>query len=353
MKTVAMLIATTLALSLPGISQDKQSVDEKRIQKLIEDLGSANYETREEATKELKKIGTRAISALEKAKKSNDPEIAQRAAEILKEIKEEDYRKKKEQQRKERGRILGQSDIFIKTPTFTAHIKNGAVTVETDGEKYEADSIEEFKEKYPEIYDKTLKNYNFSFEWGKPDLETPFRDFDFDEEFGWLPERLRKMQEDLQKRFRKFFDQPLEPFDFKDFEERLRDKLDELFGQFKFPVPDEDQDDETIPIPKKGSGPRLAILFGNLTDEIRKENKMSETDTGVVVSSLKEESPLYRLGLRKGDIILKVNGKSAEKKWDIRKIIREVLEKEDTITIDIIRKAEKLTLSAKVSSIVK
>lgn len=349
MKIVAMVLAATLALSFAGFSQDKQGTDEKQVQKLVDDLGSANYETREKASQELKKIGTGAISALEKAAKSNDPEVAQRAAEILKEIRKDDYKKKKEQERKERGKALGQSNIFIQTPQFSARINNGKVTVEMGGEKYEADTVEEFKQKYPEIYDKTLKNYNFSF--GVPEMDSPFKDFD--EEFGQLPERLRKMQDQLQERFKKFFDQPLEPFDLDNLQESFKDKLDELLNQFKIPGTDDEQDGETRPMPKKATGPQLGILFGNLTDEIRKENKLAESDSGVVVSSLKEESPLYRLGLRKGDVLLQVNGKPCEKKWDIRKIVREILEKEQTITIDIVRKGEKTTLTAKVKDIVK
>lgn len=346
MKTIAMILAATLALSF---AQDKQGADEKQIQKLVDELGSASYETREKASQDLKKIGTRAIPALEKATRSNDPEVAQRAAEILKEIRRDDYKKKKEQERKERWKVLGQSNIFIQTPQFSARINNGKVTVEMDGEKYEADSVEEFKEKYPEVYDKTLKNYSFSF--GIPDMDSPFKDFD--EEFGQLHQRLRKMQEQLQKRFKRFFDQPFEPFDFDDLQESFEDKLDELLNQFKLPDADEEEDEETRPMPRKPTGPQLGILFGNLTDEIRKTNKIEESESGVVVSSLKEESPLYRLGLRKGDILLKLNGKPCEKKWDIRKIMREILEKDQTITVDVVRKAERITLTARVKDIVK
>jgi len=57
------------------------------IEQLIRQLGNENFQTRENATKELIKIGKPAILALEKASKSPDPEIRLRAQKVLEQIK--------------------------------------------------------------------------------------------------------------------------------------------------------------------------------------------------------------------------------------------------------------------------
>ena len=49
----------------------------------IEQLGSSDWEKREEAATELKKLGGAAKSALQKALKNADPEVASKAEELL------------------------------------------------------------------------------------------------------------------------------------------------------------------------------------------------------------------------------------------------------------------------------
>jgi HEAT repeat protein len=54
-----------------------------RIRKLIEDLGSDDFQTREAATAALTEIGEPAVDALTEAAKSADPEVSNRAKRIL------------------------------------------------------------------------------------------------------------------------------------------------------------------------------------------------------------------------------------------------------------------------------
>lgn len=61
---------------------------QKRIAELVEKLGAFDWEAREEATKELIKIGRAAIPSLEEALKSDDAEIKWRAEHILKEVRD-------------------------------------------------------------------------------------------------------------------------------------------------------------------------------------------------------------------------------------------------------------------------
>jgi tetratricopeptide (TPR) repeat protein len=57
------------------------------IAELIKKLGSAEFEEREQATTELREIGTPARAALEQATRSGDPEIKMRAADVLVDIR--------------------------------------------------------------------------------------------------------------------------------------------------------------------------------------------------------------------------------------------------------------------------
>jgi RNA polymerase sigma factor (sigma-70 family) len=56
---------------------------QKQIDKWIAQLGSSKFEDREEAARELKKLGLKAVPALKKAARSNDAEVARRAREVL------------------------------------------------------------------------------------------------------------------------------------------------------------------------------------------------------------------------------------------------------------------------------
>jgi C-terminal processing protease CtpA/Prc len=78
---------------------DTQNI-EKRIETLIKDLGADDYKLREAATKELTKIGKKALPMLEKAEKSDDIEIRWRATRIIKDIKAADDKSEKTDKRK-------------------------------------------------------------------------------------------------------------------------------------------------------------------------------------------------------------------------------------------------------------
>src|SRR5437867_3671121 len=68
------------ALSTPAA---EKKVDAERVNKLIEQLGSGKFAEREEASKELEKIGVPALEALRKATKSDDLETRRRASELV------------------------------------------------------------------------------------------------------------------------------------------------------------------------------------------------------------------------------------------------------------------------------
>ncbi len=66
------------------IGAAEPEADAAKIAKLIEQLGSGNFDQREKATKELGAIGTPALEALRKAAKSEDAEIKLRSTDLVK-----------------------------------------------------------------------------------------------------------------------------------------------------------------------------------------------------------------------------------------------------------------------------
>ena len=71
------------ATGTPAPSDAAAQDTDAKIAKLIEQLGDADFDKREAAQKELKKIGEPARTALTKALKNDDPEIAYRASQAL------------------------------------------------------------------------------------------------------------------------------------------------------------------------------------------------------------------------------------------------------------------------------
>lgn len=83
--TVGVGVALSLSPPLPGGSADT-ALSDREIERLIEQLGSASFAVREEATRKLAERPD-AIPALRRALKSSDLEVARRAARILKEAR--------------------------------------------------------------------------------------------------------------------------------------------------------------------------------------------------------------------------------------------------------------------------
>src|SRR5438552_1160736 len=73
-------------LMLPFVPAVADDPDDKEIARLVKQLGSSDYRTRDAATKRLKEIGEPAAEALVGAMTSNDLETCRRAEAILTEI---------------------------------------------------------------------------------------------------------------------------------------------------------------------------------------------------------------------------------------------------------------------------
>ncbi len=322
------IVTGILAAGLGGYLQDQDP--EKRIAELVQQLSSDDFETREKASAELKKIGAPAIPALREASKSKDPETRMRAETILEALKKKPAPTPR-RKRSSGPRVLMQSrngdSIYTLTPSegdpITFHKRsNGSVRLEyidEEGKDAEAvaGSLEAFLKKYPDLSKKfgisrdgikygdarTSFNRGFSFKFVQPE--------EFERGFGDLEEELRKRLEG----FRKFFDDPGR-FSLPDNEDFFgrgnRREAKSIHGAVLLPVPGSLRAHVTIP-----------------------------RDTGLMVSSVETDTLAWRFGFKKYDILLKVGKKPLRSAQDVK----ELLNADEPVTIlrkgkEVVRRVE-------------
>ena len=80
-----------LSLMLPFVPAAADDPDDKEIARLVKQLGSSDYRTRDAATKRLQDIGEPACDALVRAMKINDVEARRRAEQIVAVIEDRLY----------------------------------------------------------------------------------------------------------------------------------------------------------------------------------------------------------------------------------------------------------------------
>lgn len=66
---------------------------------------------------------------------------------------------------------------------------------------------------------------------------------------------------------------------------------------------------------------KLGFSVSSITPELRKELKLSENDSGIVVTEVQEKSLAARAGLRRGDVILQAGGREVKTPQDLFKAI--------------------------------
>lgn len=90
----------------------------------------------------------------------------------------------------------------------------------------------------------------------------------------------------------------------------------------------------------------LGVSLLDLTDELRGFYGAAK-DAGVLVSSVADDSPAEKAGVKVGDIIVGVDGKDVESSTDLRRALREKKEG-DTVRLDVLRGKSRQSLVATV-----
>ena len=303
--------------------KEEPKVDVEQIKRLIRDLDADDITIRDKATDELKIIGKPALPLLEESAKSESPEVAWRSKVIINAIKKAEQQKSESQPDDSASRKIGPTlrqfgnrfNIIINgaspgTKSFSMSQDSSgriAVTV-TEYDKdnkqntktYEANSPEEFKQKYPEI----AKEYGIG---EKPSVTIDIPDFDFDDIFKDLG---------------------------RSWDKRLEDRLRDMFNkQGNQPYKGLEPEDEDVLPPQSTTLTTTDLGFS-----------MEETDEKVLVNNMEPTGLGVQIVLKKGDIIVSVNGVLADNLWQCRRQIKTALGK-GRVNITIIRNNKKEVLS--------
>lgn len=314
-------------------SKDEPKVDVEQVKRLIRDLDADDIAVRDKATEELKAIGKPALSYLEESVKSDSPEVAWRSKIIINAIKKSEQQKEPQDDSasKKIGPTLRQFgnrfNVIINgatpgTRSFSmSQDASGKIIVkitefDKDGKEntktYEANSPEEFKQKYPEI----AKEYGIG---EKPSITIDIPDFDFN---------------DIFKDFGRSWDK------------RLEDRLNDMFNRQGRQAPNtqehrsdrerqsernEPEDENTLPSQSSAlSATDLGV-------------SMDEADNKLVVNNIEPNGLGAQIGLKKGDVIVSVNSVSADNPWQCRRQMKAALIK-GRVNLTVIRNNKKETL---------
>ncbi len=287
---------------------------------LVKKLGSENYAVREEAQRKLIEMGEKAVPALEEALKSDDLEVRLRAGRALRAIGGEARQAEKvaEAERVEQPAAPG---VQQKSTSFQIMPGKVVVTVtETvDGKvvtkTYEASSMEELKEKYPELQ---LDN-RFQFRFGSRD------DFDMDKFWREWNSNFENFDDDM----RKWQDETRREV------EAMRRWLEHWRNQ-----PQRMRPEQRLAFPGGMLGVRASMPTQVLDAQLELRGK------GLVVDAVEKDSLADRLGLVRFDILVELNGREIRGAEDVA-VALHGLAPDAKVSAKVIRRAEQITLNDK------
>jgi len=305
---------TTLALlsTLAFAVAQEEDLD-KKTARLIRDLGSEDFETREKATAELKKIGKPAVPELRKAAASEDPEVQLRAKKILDELqKAEDKPKSRRSGGSVRIESANGETVYHLTPAEGDPIvirlgEDGSLALEVDKKEIaRADSLDQFLEEHAELADKygiTRDGIQYgglraSFRGRRPEPPLPVPNAE-----DWLRE-LEKQMEELRKQF----------------------------GGFGW-------DEDFFRVPQQRSQAHGATL-DSVDEALRSHLDLPEGE-GLLVRRVAPATLAARFGIKKFDVLVSIDGADVSSADDAKKL----LTRDSTIVA--IRGGKKIELKSK------
>ncbi|MCK6461420.1 MAG: PDZ domain-containing protein [Planctomycetes bacterium] len=282
---------------------------------LVKKLGSDDYAVREEAQGKLIAMGEKAIPALEEALKSDDLEVRLRAGRALRAIGGEARQEEAPAKEAEEPAAPG-----VRTKSTSVQMMDGKVTVtvtETvDGKEvtktYEASSMEELKEKYPELQ----LDSRFRFRLGARD--------DFDMEKFWR---------EWNSNFENFDD------DMKKWQDETRREVEAMRRWLEHwrNQPQRMRPDQRLAMPGGMLGVRASLPTQVLDAQLDLGGK------GLVVDAVEKDSRADRLGLQRFDVLVELNGKEIRGAEDVAAALHG-LEADAKVSAKVVRRAQQLTL---------
>ena len=299
------LVVVLCGFLLTGVllAQDERKGDEsfsEEVRRLIKELGAEEFATRESAMKRLIEIGKPAVEALKEALKSDDPEVVWRARKALEEIGEKSG---KTYEPEELPPAPWGKELLPPDEWFEELRKRT--------EKMRKSMLEELKESFPDLAKETEKIEKRFREAFPPDFNLPAFE-GFDELFRRMEEanrRLQKMLEELNKpqKWRRKGAKDgrmrvvIERKSIKKHGERPRTKVNIYVWKNGRLVKKEEKE-------LFEGGEVVGLSLAPVPDVLRYHLRLDESK-GVLVEEIDEDSPFYKGGLRKNDIIVQVDGK--------------------------------------------
>lgn len=299
------------------------------VDRLIEELGSPDAKTREQACEELKKKGDEAVPRLKKAATNSDAECALRARELLL-LTRHDAPKDGQAPR---VRVTYENWVrgleFQMAPDGSVALTLPQINEETGKREfrtYRAASLEDFKRLYPELSKKTNVD-----QFLRPPAITDEDRRWWKETWSWLGlddaadgatgnaehDEFLKSLDTWYAHHRRLFVQTLRD-ETRAEEERLKNGDD---------------------------SPRLGVLVGAVGPALQIHLKLPE-DQGILVVAVLENSLADQAGLKRFDILLSFDGVALPSEEDLRTVVERAFEK-DEFPIDLIRDGKRQTMNVK------
>ena len=299
---------------------------EKAPEDLVAQLGHADYQVREDATKALTAMGQKAIPALEKALESDDVEVRMRAGRALRSIRarKAEHQRQPKPKAKQAEQPRKPQRFGTTNRSFSIRLENGTyiVTITThdkDGKKttksFSGKSLEQMKKDHPEVREAL----------GQPRLgvtRDPFKDFDKWFEDGWG----RRRDDEFRKRADQDLNQEIE---------RLRAWARRLSAQ---------QQRARRQLPRSQADTHLLGVRARRPEAVL-DAQLELRGKGLVIEEVARDSLAARLTLLRFDILVELNGMPIRGIDDVGPALRS-LEKGVPVTAKVMRRGRALELKS-------
>lgn len=359
MRTAVVIFAFVMAagIVLAQDAPEKQPAQgaeglKAKVDALVKQLGSNEFDKRESATERLKKIGKPAIPALKEALKSDDAEVRSRAESLLKELESP------QTQQEKRSGSSGPS---------LPGLRRGTIILPEELDEQTRKTIEKLMERLEkgigEGFSRTWRLFPGPGEKkGEEEKDLPLSETmrkrleEIRKKFGdsqkWIEDMRKRMGESEKwfEEFRKGMEEPVGEG------ERIKPKT-ELPGEEKkgkaLPLPRGDfksgrtvivkrlvwKDGKLVVDEQQSYDPRLpGISVSPVSDVLRYHLSLAESE-GVTVSAVLQNSPFAAAGIAKHDVIISVDGRTVGS----RETLAQALADKEKVTVQVVRRGKRKT----------